>query len=97
LEVDAVIVVPKLLTIRVISYTKEEGLVFQIRLLRQLDLKDEPISSIITFAPPDVTAILRGHLGDCLPIVESEPSNHVLLEGIIGDSHCTDKVLLVCG
>ncbi|KAI6772909.1 hypothetical protein HG530_003867 [Fusarium avenaceum] len=97
LEVRVGIVVPVLCSVNGVANTEEEGLGLEVGCISELDGKGKAVMSKWGFPWADFVAVVSGNLRGGLPVVQGETARNGLVESEVGDSHRTQKGLLVGG
>lgn len=95
LVVDRRVVVPILLARHRIADTQEKSLGLQVRHIGQVNGKIEAIEAIVDVLAAHVMIVLCRHFRHRLPIVQSEASQHVLLESQVSNDNDANQALLI--
>jgi hypothetical protein len=95
LVVQAVVVVPVLLTVDVVPNAHEHGPTFQVGLIVEFDVEGEPIMSVMSMLAANIVAVHGNDFGDCPPMIERETGNHMLVEREVSHRHRANQTLLI--
>jgi hypothetical protein len=95
LVVQAIVVVPMLLTVNVVPNTYEHGLAFQVGLIVELDVEGKPIVAIMGVLATNVVAVHGDDFGHGPPMIERKTGSHMLVKREISHRDGANQTLLV--